>query len=204
MAGASSAAVRHVKRLARSEAAKVLVRQYLSINPYAIISSLQMIDRVLLMLARVMDLAKKLQSWAAKFFTCTAVVRGTDELTDNIIDWLSENVMAKQNIRFVKAASVGGISWSGRLFRDDRFIPGLAPEVSYEPTFGTYWFFYHGTIMIVQRESADVSPGKNIEAPPGFEPVLVTPWVAPPPPSRGKYAWQQHPFTEGLRLCYKN
>ena len=63
-------------------------------------------------------------------------------------------------------------SWNGRSYRDDRSIPGLTPEVWYEPALGTHWFFYYGSIIFVERGGA--SSRNNIDAPLGIESVLVT------------------------------
>lgn len=121
----------------------------------------------------------RLRSWVVRFFTASISIPGTDELNQEVLNWVGSNVLQPRRTRILTAQSrttigeYGGVSTQ----RDDVSSDG-EKTIRYMPTFSTTWFSFDRNLFMVRRD-ADNQKSKGFQAdqysiaPKWDEPLLI-------------------------------
>ncbi|KAK8122565.1 hypothetical protein PG984_011235 [Apiospora sp. TS-2023a] len=115
------------------------------------------------------------------FFTSSITITGKDALNREVINWLACHVLDRKQTRSLLAQSQGAMETSKGFMtvRDDR--PSQQQiTIKYLPTFDIHYFWFEGTLIMVQRNVNDgislrsLFFDRSTETPQGREPLLIT------------------------------
>ncbi|KAJ1329614.1 mitochondrial chaperone BCS1 [Microdochium nivale] len=104
-------------------------------------------------------LARRCVYWVQQFFTACVTVTAPDELHEQVLRWLSENVLKQQKTRLLCAKSNRAPQGGSMrphpplgLVRATR-AHRRAASIEYLPAYGTTWFFQERTLFAVTRSA---------------------------------------------------
>jgi chaperone BCS1 len=126
----------------------------------------------------------KVYWWFTALFTASISIASSDRLNREILNWIGEQVLARQATRILTARTeaIQNDAWHPRRATQERndYQHEKRVPIQYLPTFGTTWFIYERNVFLVRRINAHRSfvmgvpdPDEYAAAPEGDEPLIV-------------------------------